>query len=70
MINAVGGALPARYPGPMLDALARAPIWAAGIDYGHGTGHGVGYFMNVHEGPQVISPSAPCRNRTRPWSRA
>ena len=41
---------------PMLDALARAPIWAAGIDYGHGTGHGVGYFLNVHEGPQSISP--------------
>lgn len=43
---------------PMLDAIARAPIWAAGIDYGHGTGHGVGYFMNVHEGPQVIASSA------------
>ncbi|HEY5800438.1 MAG TPA: aminopeptidase P family protein [Burkholderiaceae bacterium] len=43
---------------PMLDAIARAPIWAAGIDYGHGTGHGVGYFMNVHEGPQSISPTA------------
>ncbi len=42
---------------PMLDALARAPIWAAGIDYGHGTGHGVGYFLNVHEGPQSISQS-------------
>jgi Xaa-Pro aminopeptidase len=41
---------------PMLDALARAPIWAAGIDYGHGTGHGVGYFLNVHEGPHAISP--------------
>ncbi|MDL2356543.1 MAG: aminopeptidase family protein P [Pseudomonadota bacterium] len=40
---------------PMLDALARAPIWAAGIDYGHGTGHGVGYFLNVHEGPQSIA---------------
>jgi Xaa-Pro aminopeptidase len=52
----------ARFPrgtrGPMLDALARAPIWAGGIDYGHGTGHGVGYFLNVHEGPQVISPTA------------
>jgi Xaa-Pro aminopeptidase len=45
--------------GPMLDAIARAPIWAAGIDYGHGTGHGVGYFMNVHEGPQTISPAMP-----------
>ncbi len=42
---------------PMLDALARAPIWAAGIEYGHGTGHGVGYFLNVHEGPQSISAS-------------
>jgi Xaa-Pro aminopeptidase len=44
---------------PMLDAIARAPIWEAGADYGHGTGHGVGYFLNVHEGPQVISHYAP-----------
>ena len=43
---------------PMLDAIARAPIWAAGCDYGHGTGHGVGYFLNVHEGPQVIAAAA------------
>jgi Xaa-Pro aminopeptidase len=43
---------------PMLDALARAPIWAAGIDYGHGTGHGVGYFLNVHEGPQSIAATS------------
>ncbi len=52
----------ARFPrgtrSPYLDALARAPIWADGIDYGHGTGHGVGYFLNVHEGPQSISPHA------------
>jgi Xaa-Pro aminopeptidase len=41
---------------PVLDALARAPIWAAGSDYGHGTGHGVGYFLNVHEGPHGITP--------------
>ena len=46
-------------PSPMLDALARAPIWAAGIDFGHGTGHGVGYFLNVHEGPQSISKAVP-----------
>lgn len=50
----------ARFPrgttGQQLDALARAPIWAEGIDYGHGTGHGVGYFLNVHEGPQSIRP--------------
>ncbi|RQO54441.1 Xaa-Pro aminopeptidase [Paucibacter sp. KBW04] len=44
---------------PMLDALARAPMWAHGMDYGHGTGHGVGYFMNVHEGPQSISKAVP-----------
>jgi Xaa-Pro aminopeptidase len=42
-------------PSPMLDAIARAPLWAHGLDYGHGTGHGVGYFLNVHEGPQSIS---------------
>ncbi|WP_255601770.1 aminopeptidase P family protein [Candidatus Vallotiella sp. (ex Adelges kitamiensis)] len=40
---------------PMLDAIARAPIWDACIDFGHSTGHGVGYFLSVHEGPQVIS---------------
>ncbi|NYT39020.1 aminopeptidase P family protein [Allopusillimonas soli] len=42
-------------PAPMLDVLARNPIWQAGGEYGHGTGHGVGYFLNVHEGPQSIS---------------
>ncbi|TCV97333.1 Xaa-Pro aminopeptidase [Luteibacter rhizovicinus] len=42
--------------GPQLDALARAPLWAAGMDFGHGTGHGVGYFLNVHEGPHGIRP--------------
>jgi Xaa-Pro aminopeptidase len=53
----------ARFPkgasGPQLDALARAPLWASGMDYGHGTGHGVGYFLNVHEGPHGIRPPAP-----------
>jgi Xaa-Pro aminopeptidase len=52
----------ARFPrgarSPMLDAIARAPLWAEGLDFGHGTGHGVGYFLNVHEGPQSISQSA------------
>jgi Xaa-Pro aminopeptidase len=43
---------------PLLDSIARAPIWADQVDYGHGTGHGVGYFMNVHEGPQVIAYQA------------
>ncbi len=53
----------ARFPrgtlSPMLDALARAPLWAEAIDFGHGTGHGVGYFLNVHEGPQSISKAVP-----------
>jgi Xaa-Pro aminopeptidase len=44
---------------PMLDALARAPLWQEGIEFGHGTGHGVGYFLNVHEGPQSISKAIP-----------
>ncbi|MGM9488644.1 aminopeptidase P family protein [Ideonella sp. YS5] len=53
----------ARFPrgtlSPMLDALARAPLWAESLEYGHGTGHGVGYFLNVHEGPQSISKAVP-----------
>ncbi len=52
----------ARFPrgilSPLLDAIARAPIWADNVNYGHGTGHGVGYFLNVHEGPQVIAYQA------------
>ncbi|MES2991140.1 MAG: aminopeptidase P family protein [Pseudomonadota bacterium] len=44
---------------PMLDAIARAPLWEHGLEYGHGTGHGVGYFLNVHEGPQSISKAIP-----------
>jgi Xaa-Pro aminopeptidase len=41
--------------GSQLDALARAPLWEAGLDYDHGTGHGVGSYLSVHEGPQRIS---------------
>lgn len=40
--------------GPNLDILARTPLWEQGLDYNHGTGHGVGYMLNVHEGPQGI----------------
>jgi Xaa-Pro aminopeptidase len=46
-------------PGPMLDAIARAPLWEQGLEFGHGTGHGVGYFLAVHEGPQSISKAVP-----------
>lgn len=49
---------------PLLDAIARAPMWAEHVDYGHGTGHGVGYFMNVHEGPQVIAYQAAAAPQT------
>ncbi|MGA3305646.1 MAG: aminopeptidase P family protein [Stellaceae bacterium] len=44
--------------GSQLDALARTPLWEAGLDYDHGTGHGVGSYLGVHEGPQRISKSA------------
>ena len=43
---------------PAIDAICRAPLWQMQMDYGHGTGHGVGYFLNVHEGPQGISYNA------------
>ena len=42
--------------GTSLDAITRSCLWNAGLDFGHGTGHGVGAFLNVHEGPQRISP--------------
>ncbi|MFT3966120.1 MAG: aminopeptidase P family protein [Sphingobium sp.] len=44
--------------GGQLDVLARQYLWAAGLDYAHGTGHGVGSFLSVHEGPQRIGTSA------------
>jgi Xaa-Pro aminopeptidase len=44
---------------PMIDAIARAPLWAAGIDFLHATGHGVGYHLCVHEGPQSIARRQP-----------
>jgi Xaa-Pro aminopeptidase len=43
--------------GTQLDILARMAMWNKGINYGHGTGHGVGAFLNVHEGPQSIRPN-------------
>ena len=49
---------PAGTTGHQLDVLARTALWAAGIDYDHGTGHGVGVYLGVHEGPQRISKAA------------
>lgn len=48
---------PAGVTGSALDVLARAALWAAGLDYDHGTGHGVGSYLGVHEGPQRIAKS-------------
>jgi Xaa-Pro aminopeptidase len=47
---------PENVPGVRLDAFARAALWQAGLDFDHGTGHGVGSFLSVHEGPASISP--------------
>ena len=44
--------------GKQLDAICRAPLWAEGLNFAHGTGHGVGCFLNVHEGPANISPKS------------
>ena len=53
------GLATARFPagttGTQLDALARAPLWADGLDFDHGTGHGVGSYLGVHEGPQRVA---------------
>ncbi len=55
------GIATARFPagtrGVDIDGFARRALWAAGLNYGHGTGHGIGSFLSVHEGPQSISPN-------------
>jgi Xaa-Pro aminopeptidase len=48
--------------GHALDILARVPLWKDGLDYRHGTGHGVGCYLNVHEGPHLISFRPQARN--------
>lgn len=54
-IQAAKQVFPENIPGTALDALARSPLWNQGLNYDHGTGHGVGAFLNVHEGPFAIS---------------
>ena len=46
---------PSGTKGIQLDTLARKPLWDMGLQYGHGTGHGIGSYLNVHEGPQALS---------------
>ncbi|OLP19487.1 aminopeptidase [Leptolyngbya sp. 'hensonii'] len=54
-INCAMQRFPKGTTGSQLDGIARSDLWRAGLDYGHGTGHGVGAFLNVHEGPNGIS---------------
>ncbi|MCP9234626.1 aminopeptidase P family protein [Lewinella sp. JB7] len=60
----------ARFPvgtsGVQLDVLARRPLWQHELNYGHGTGHGVGFFLNVHEGPAGISPNPRSKSAQHP----
>lgn len=58
MINLARAKFPSITRGEQLDILAREALWEHGLNYGHGTGHGVGFCLNVHEGPQSISPGA------------
>jgi Xaa-Pro aminopeptidase len=56
VVNLTRTPFPQGTSGPQIDVLARRPLWEAGLDYGHGTGHGIGSYLNVHEGPQAIAP--------------
>lgn len=57
-ISVATALFPAGTTGSQLDVLARLALWSAGLDYDHGTGHGVGCYLSVHEGPQRISKTA------------
>ena len=63
-INLAMAIFPSGTKGVQLDILARQPLWNAGMDYAHGTGHGVGHFLNVHEGPQGFDSGNSVRGRT------
>jgi Xaa-Pro aminopeptidase len=57
MIEGCKAIFPKGTCGYQIDAITRRPLWEQAVNYGHGTGHGVGYFLNVHEGPQVFNPT-------------
>lgn len=54
-LELLGAVFPKGVRGSTLDGIARRPLWEHGLDFKHGTGHGVGFLLNVHEGPQRIS---------------
>jgi len=58
MIDGCKSRFPKGTCGYSIDAITRKPLWDYALNYGHGTGHGVGYLLNVHEGPQVFNPTA------------
>jgi Xaa-Pro aminopeptidase len=64
VIKLASAKFPAGTRGYQLDILARRSLWENGLNYGHGTGHGVGFCLNVHEGPQNISPAGGNNSRT------
>lgn len=55
MIDLLTTSFPQGTAGKQLDTIARLPLWEKGLNYGHGTGHGIGSYLNVHEGPHAIS---------------
>lgn len=59
-INIDQAIFPQKTTGYQLDPFARQFLWLDGLDYRHGTGHGVGHFLNVHEGPQGIGTRPQC----------
>ncbi len=63
-INLALAKFPSGTRGSQLDILARKPLWEKGLNYGHGTGHGVGFCLNVHEGPPGISPATGSDSKT------
>jgi len=63
LISLATAKFPMGTKGCQLDILARKALWQNGLNYGHGTGHGVGFCLNVHEGPVNITPSLPADNR-------
>ncbi len=56
-INLLLTSFPSGTTGPALDTISRLPLWQAGLNFNHGTGHGVGSYLGVHEGPQSINPA-------------
>jgi Xaa-Pro aminopeptidase len=64
LISLATAKFPTGTRGYQLDILARKALWDNGLNYGHGTGHGVGSFLNVHEGPYSISPSATAEKKS------